>query len=351
MRSHAIVLLAQALLALAGPAHAGFALQRIAEGVHVAVRTEPAGLMVDANTTLIINDQDVVVVDANVGPASARATLAALRTLTDKPVRYVINTHWHDDHVLGNQVWRDAFPGVEIIAHQRMAEYLPGQGLKNRQGMLSGAPSGVAMLKSLIDKAQGMDGQPLAAATRASYESDIRLVERYLAETLKVEIVGPTITFEDKLVLQRGARRIDILHLGRGHTAGDIVVHLPAEGIVVTGDLVVWPIPLIGRDQSYVADWPVTLEKVLALKPRIIIPGHGPVFRDSEYSQRMIALLRDIQTEAMQAKLRGDSVDAARKAISLAGHRRIFAGDDQVRNVLFTQYVLGPGVGAVYREP
>jgi glyoxylase-like metal-dependent hydrolase (beta-lactamase superfamily II) len=332
-------------------AQATFELQRIADGVHVAVRTEPAGLMVDANTTLIINEHDVVVVDANVGPTSARATLVALKTLTDKPVRYVINTHWHDDHVLGNQVWRDAFPGVEFIAHRTLAEYLPGQGLKNRQGMLSGAPSGVAMLKSLLDKAQGMDGQPLSAAARASYESDIRLVERYLAETPKVGIVAPTITFEDKLVLQRGARRIEVLHLGRGHTAGDIVVHLPAEGIVITGDLVVAPVPLIGLDQSHVADWPVTLEKMLALQPKVIVPGHGPVFRDREYSQRMIALLRAIQSEAGQAKARGDSLDAARKAITLADHRRIFAGNDQVRNVLFTQYVVGPGIGAVYREP
>lgn len=351
MRGFIAVLAAFASFLSASPAHAGFELQRIAEGVHVAVRTEPAGLMVDANTTLIINERDVVVVDANVGPSSAKATLAALRTLTDKPVRYVINTHWHDDHVLGNQVWRDAFPGVEFIAHRKLAEYLPGQGLKNRQGMLSGAPSGVAMLKSLLDKAQGMDGQPLSASARASYESDIRLVERYLAETPKVEIVGPTITFEDKLILQRGARRIEVLHLGRGHTAGDIVVHLPAEGIVITGDLVVAPVPLIGRDQSYVADWPVTLEKMLALQPKIIVPGHGPVFRDSEYSQRMIALLRAIQSEAVQARARGESIDAARKSITLPDHRRLFAGDDQVRNVLFTQYVLGPGIGAVYREP
>lgn len=351
MRRFIPLLAAFASFLMACPADAGFELQRIADGVHVAVRTEPAGLMVDANTTLIINEQDVVVVDANVGPSSAKATLAALRKLTDKPVRYVINTHWHDDHVLGNQVWRDAFPGVEFIAHQRMAAYLPGQGLKNRQGMLSGAPSGVAMLKSLLDKAQGMDGQPLAAATRASYESDIRLVERYLAETPKVDIVGPTLTLEDKLILQRGARRIEVLHLGRGHTAGDIVVHLPLEGIVITGDLVVAPVPLIGRDQSHVADWARTLEKMLALQPKLIVPGHGPVFRDSEYSQRMIALLRDIQSQAAAAKARGDSFDAARKAITLAEHRRIFAGDDQVLNMLFTQYVLGPGIGAVYREP
>jgi cyclase len=329
---------------------ASFRMEVIAPGVHAAVRAEPPGLMVDANSVFIINEHDVVVVDANVGPSSAKASLAALRKLTTKPVRYVINTHWHDDHVLGNAVYREAFPDVEFIAHRTMADYLPGQGLKNRQSMLSGAPSGVAMLKSLLDKAQGMDGKPLAEATRASYESDIRLVERYLVETPRVDIVAPTLTFEDRLVLQRGTRRIEILHLGRGHTAGDIVVHLPAEGIVVTGDLAVAPIPLIGRDQSHVADWPVTLERMLALKPRIIVPGHGAVMRDDSFVRRKIALLRDIHAQATAALQRGESMEEARKHITLADHRRLFAGDNQILNVLFTQYVLGPGLAAVYRE-
>lgn len=338
------------LLCLPLSALAEFEVQTLAEGVHAVVRREPPGLMVDANTVFIINEQDVVVVDANVGPASARATLVALRKLTPKPVRYVINTHWHDDHVLGNAVWRDAFPGVEFVAHRTHAEYLPGHGLKNRQSMLSGAPSGVAMLKSLLDKSQGMDGRALSPEARASYESDIRLVERYLAETPQVEIVAPTLIVEDRLVLQRGARRIEVLHLGRGHTAGDIVVNLPAEGIVVTGDLLAAPVPLIGRDQSHVQDWPRTLEKLLALKPRWLVPGHGPLQGDAVHARRMIALLDDLRVQVAAARARGESLEQARKSITLADHRRIFAGEDQVRNVLFTQYVLGPGIAALYRD-
>lgn len=351
MRKRVFALLLNGLLMAAGPTWAGFELQPLADGVHAVVRSEPPGLMVDGNCVLIINEQDVVVVDANVGPTSARATLAALRSLTSKPVRLVINTHWHDDHVLGNQVWRDAFPGVEFIAHRRMAEYLPGQGLKNRKSMLEGAPSGVAMLKSLLEKAQGMDGKPLAAGTRASHESDIRLVERYLVETPQVDIILPTLLVDDRLSLQRGSRRIDVLHLGRGHTAGDVVVHLPAEGIVIAGDLVVAPVPLIGRDQSHVADWPRTLEKLVALAPRIIVPGHGAVQRDLQFVKRKIALLDDLRRQAEAARGRGESAEVARRNISLTDHRRIFAGDDPVLNLLFTQYVLGPGIGAVYREP
>jgi len=332
------------------PAWAGFELERVAEGVYVARRTEPAGLMVDANSMIVVNERDVVVVDANVGPGSAKEVLAQLRKLTDKPVRYVINTHWHDDHVLGNQVYRDAFPGVEFIGHRVMGEYLPTQGLKNRQNMLSGAPSGVAMLKSLLEKSQGMDGKPLAPETRASYESDVMLVERYLAETPSVEIVTPTITFDERFTLRRGERTIEVIHLGRGHTAGDIVVHLPKENIVAAGDLVVWPVPLIGGPQSYVREWSATLEKMLALKPAVIVPGHGPTMRDDRYAREMISLLVAVDEQACAAKARGESEDTARKGMKLDGFRRRFAEDNQVRNVLFSQYVVGPGVAAVYRE-
>jgi cyclase len=350
MRNPIPVLLLSILLPVAMPALASFEVERVAEGVYVARRSEPAGLMVDANSVFIVNDGDVVVVDANVGPSSAREVLAALRKITAKPVRYVVNTHWHDDHVLGNQIYRDAFPGVEFIGHRVMGEYLPAQGLKNRKNMITGAPAGVAMLKSLLEKSQGMDGKPLAPETRASYESDIRLVERYLAETPGVDVVLPTMTFEERLTLRRGARIIDVVHLGRGHTAGDIVVHLPVENIVVAGDLIVWPVPLIGGPQSYVREWGATLLKLLELKPAAIVPGHGPVMRDDAYARQMIGLLDAIREQAGAAKVRGDSEAAARASLKLDGFRRFFAGDSQVRNVLFNQYVVGPGVAAVYRE-
>lgn len=333
------------------PQPEGFEVTRLAEGVYALIRSEPVGLMVDANTVFIINDEDVVVVDANLGPASARASIAALRRLTRKPVRRLINTHWHDDHVLGNATWREAFPDIEFIGHRSMADYLPGQGLKNRQAMLRDAPAGVAMLRSLLEKARDMDGRELSPQARQAYSSDIRLVERYLAETPSVDIVGPTRLVEDRLVLEHGSRRIEVLHLGRGHTAGDLVVHLAAERIVITGDLVVAPVPLIGRDQSHVGDWPATLERVLGLGAALLVPGHGPVQRDDRYVRQQIGLLEDLRRAVQDARARGEPEAIARKNIRLPDQRERFAGADPVRNLLFGQYVLGPGIGALYREP
>src|SRR5919206_887365 len=94
-----------------------FELVKLAEGVYLARRTEPAGLTTNANSVFIVNEEDVVVVDATLTPGTAREEIAALRKLTKKPVRYVVNTHWHDDHVMGNAAYREAFPAAEFIAH------------------------------------------------------------------------------------------------------------------------------------------------------------------------------------------------------------------------------------------
>src|SRR6185503_20486291 len=88
-----------------------FKIVKVGNGVYAAIRTEPPGLTVNANIVFIVNDDDVVVVDTTLTPGTARETIAALKRITNKPVRYVINTHWHDDHIMGNQAYREAFPG------------------------------------------------------------------------------------------------------------------------------------------------------------------------------------------------------------------------------------------------
>jgi glyoxylase-like metal-dependent hydrolase (beta-lactamase superfamily II) len=111
-------------LAALGPAHARppepkpYDIVQLAEGVYGFVWRNPAQDPIESNALFIVNDRDVVVVDAGILPSSARRMAAALRQLTSKPVRYVINTHWHDDHHQGNEVYRDLWPQVEFIAHR-----------------------------------------------------------------------------------------------------------------------------------------------------------------------------------------------------------------------------------------
>jgi len=306
--------------------------------------------MVDANSVFILNDEDVVGVDTSGPPSTSKEVVAAPKKLTGKPVKYVVNTHWHDDHIIGDPVYQEAFPGVEFIAHARMREYLPNQGAVNRKGFLQGAPGALESLKSALAKDKSISGAPISQEERESYASDIRLVELALAEAPGTRLTLPTITLEDHLTLYRGDRVIDIRHLGSGHTGGDIVVHLPREGIVITGDLVVWPVPLVGAEQSHIGEWSATLEKLRALKPSIIVPGHGPVMRDDSYVKLMSDLFASIKQQTEAAVTRGETLAQARKSVSLGDLRKQFAGDSAVRKVLFDIYVAGPAVAAAFRE-
>lgn len=328
-----------------------FDVQKLAEGIYAVIRRDPPGLMVDANSVFIINEEDVIVVDSSGAPSTTKAVLAALRRLTDKPVRYVVNTHWHDDHIIGNTAYREAFAGVEFIAHAEMREYLPGRGATNRKGFLEGAPRALSAIKDALSKNKNLSGTELTAEERTSYESDVRLVEHVLGEAAGTQLTLPTITLRERLTLHRGGGRVvEILHLGRGHTAGDVVVHLPREGVVVTGDLVVWPVPLVGGDQSHVGDWAATLSKLRALGAKVIVPGHGPVLRDDSYLKLLEDLFASVKRQADASKARGETLEQARKSINLEEFRKAFAGDSTVRQFLFDTYVKAPSVAAAFRE-
>lgn len=327
-----------------------FEVQKLAEGVYAVIRKEPPGLMVDANNVFIINDDDVVVVDSNGAPSITKEVLAALRRLTNKPVKYVINTHWHDDHIRGNQVYRDAFPGVEFVGHAAMRDYLPNQGAVNRKLFLEGAPQFLEVIKGSLEKNKSLTGADLTPEERASYLSDIRLAEFVLSDGAAAQAILPTITIEERWTLYRGNRVIDIRHLGGGHTAADIVVHLPKEGILITGDLVVWPLPLVGDPQSHIRDWSATLEKLCALQPAIIVPGHGPVLRDTFYLKTLGAMFASISEQTRAAVSRGETLEQTRKSVKLEEFRKQLAGDSPVRKLLFANYVAYPAVGAAFRE-
>ncbi|HEY9284459.1 MAG TPA: MBL fold metallo-hydrolase [Pyrinomonadaceae bacterium] len=327
-----------------------FEVQRVAEGVYAVVRREPLGLWFEANNVLIVNDEDVVVVDSNISPAATREVIGALRKITAKPVRYVVNTHWHEDHVIGNQAWREAYPAVEFVGHASTLRDFPAVGLANRKQAVEGGASLAAMFRKQIAEGRSLaDGAALAEEERAGYAQTADLIERYVAESPAFRVVLPTLTVEDRLTLVRGARTIEIRHLGRGHTGADLVVYLPKESIVVAGDLVVWPVPLVGTT-SHPAEFAAALEKLIALKPAVIIPGHGPVMRDDSHPRLVARLLNSIREQTEAAVKRGETLEQARKSVNLDEFRKALAGDSQLRAFVFHNYVTLPAVAAAYRQ-
>ena len=326
-----------------------FDVQQIAPGVYAVIRREPPGLWFDANNVFIVDDEGVIVIDSNVSPSSTREVLAALRRITDRPVTHVINTHWHEDHILGNRVYREAFPDVQFVAHATTAEDLRTVAANNRRGSLQSGGEFAAQLRELVRAGRNLAGQEMTDEERASYRKDASLVERYLVDARDFEPVMPTITVDDRLVLRRGGRVVEVLHLGAGHTRADLVVHLPAERIAITGDLVVWPVPLVGST-SFPGAYAATLRRVLDLRPAVIVPGHGPVLRDDAYLRTLADLLTSLRTQTAAAVARGETLEQARRSVNLDDFRAAIAGDSQLRRFIFYAYVALPGVEAAYRE-
>jgi len=332
-----------------GNGNRGFDIEKLADDVYAVMRREPAGLAVHANNVFIVNEADVVVVDTSQSLALTKDIIAALRTITTKPVKFVINTHWHDDHYIGNQVYRDAFPGVEFIAHAATLTDYPADGVPNRQQMKAGIPPLLARVKDLLNHNKNLAGQDLTTEERAAFESDIEWAERYLREVPTADVILPTLAVTDRLTLTRGTRRIEIRSVGPGHSQADLIVHLPADNIVIAGDLVIWPVPLAGLNSS-IGGWVTALQRIRDLKPAVIVPGHGPVMKDDIYLAKMQEMLGSLKQQVDAAVARGETLEQVRKSVNLTDWRTKFAAGSQLRAFLFDYYVTGPGVAAAFRE-
>lgn len=304
-----------------------YSVETLADGVHAVVYNTDTD--VEGNTLIVINDDDVLVVDANAGLTTARATIAEIRKLTPKPVRYVVNTHWHDDHVYGNQAYADAYPEVEFIAHPLTRHDIAEHAFASNAFVLDLIEADVERLEGYLKSGVYRDGKPVAGELETRIRNYLANRREALADRQVARPVVPTIDVADALTLKRGAREIQIRFLGRGNTRGDLVVYLPAERIVATGDLVVHPIPY--ATNVYATEWMRTLDALMALPATTVLPGHGPVMRDWAYVRRVRDALGQHLTAVREAKARGLDLAETQKAVQLPDVRSSFVAGNEAR--------------------
>src|SRR5438270_2547565 len=268
-----------------GPVTKGkaFNFEKIAEGVYYATAAGP--MITGSNDVVIVNDSDALLVDAGITPAVARALVQDVKLLTDKPVRWVVNTHFHYDHTDGNSIFG---PEVQIIAHEYvrqailMLDVLHREPFKTAQANL---PDQIESLNNQItaekDAQQRAMLQQLLAATEAE--------QRQFAD---IKPTPPTMTYSSNLTLFRGQREIRLLFLGRGHTPGDTVVLLPKERIVCTGDLMESRLAYMG--DGIFDEWITTLDALKKLDFDIVLPGHGVPFHEKSLITAYQSYLKDL---------------------------------------------------------
>ncbi|MCX7815380.1 MAG: MBL fold metallo-hydrolase [Tepidimonas ignava] len=203
----------------------------------------------DPNTGVVIGDDAVLVADTQATPAMAADVIRRIREVTDKPIKYVVLSHYHAVRVLG----ASAYQPEHIIASQDTYDLIVERGE--------------------ADKASEIGRFP-------------RLFRA--VETIPPGLTWPTITFTGKMTLWLGKLEVQLLQLGRGHTKGDTVVWLPQERILFSGDLVEFDATPYAGD-AYFRDWPKTLDNIAALQPAKLVPGRGAALTTPEQVQAGLA--------------------------------------------------------------
>lgn len=206
----------------------------------------------DPNTGVIIGDDSVMVVDAQATPAMAGKVIEQIRTVTDKPIKYVVLSHYHAVRVLG----ASAYGASEIIASETCRAMIQERGQEDWDSEFGRFPR-------LFRGHESIPG-----------------------------LTWPTLTFERRMTLHLGRRRVDLVRLGRAHTAGDIVAWVPDQGVMFSGDIVEYHSACYCGDGHF-GDWPATLDAIAAYRPRALSPGRGDALVGEAKVQEALALTRD----------------------------------------------------------
>ena len=226
----------------------------------IAVEQVGAGLYAytadgDPNSGIIVGDDGVMVVDAQPTPVLAGELITRVGKVTDKPIKYVLLSHYHASRTLG----ASAYQGAEILAS---------------------------------DTTRGL----MAERGKADAESEIARFPRLFgaAETI-VGPAWPTLTFPDEMSVWLGRREVRIIHIGRGHTAGDVIAVVPDAGVVFASDLVEYKTASYCGDAHF-TDWPATLDNLAELQANAIVPGRGPALSTPQAAVEAIELTADFIT-------------------------------------------------------
>jgi cyclase len=272
-------------------------MQQLAEGVFVILHDDATDEWPHGNTGIVVGDEGVLVVDSCYLPSRAKADIALIRQVTDKPVRYLAITHWHFDHNNGTVAYKEAYPALTVVSERETARFID---LNGTWWSRMNAASGSEKRSSLADKETELATAKDDPVARRSLETLIRRRRGELEELTALRVVPPDLLFERELNLDLGGRRVELRDWGRANSPHDVTVYLPDQRILFTGDIVVQsPLPYSG------ASWPVPWIEVLrdleAIPVAALVPGHGPVQPGHDYTRQVRELLERVtsRVEAM----------------------------------------------------
>ena len=241
-----------------------------------------------SNAGLVVGDNEAVLIDTFFDLALTKELLDAARTVTDLPIRKIVNTHHNGDHCWGNQL----VEGATVIGHHRCRTEL----------LTSASPALLAGLKDA-------EGNGAIGYLKRAFEP---------FDFAGINIVPPTVTFEDRLWIHPGGTSIRLEYFGPCHTLGDIVAYVPDERVLFAGDIAfIGSTPLVW--EGSLLNWIETVGRIAALKPKTIVPGHGPI-TDLDGLRSMEAYLGHLVAQGAELKDKGLTPHQAAREIDVGDY-------------------------------
>ena len=290
-----------------------FTLVQVADGVYAAI-AKPGGLA-SGNAGFVIGDDGVLVFDTFFTPVAIEELIAEIQKLTNKPIKYAVNSHYHLDHTGGNQVL--AARGVPIIAHDNVMKW---QTTKNRRFL----PNPEELQKRRADAEKRLNETPEdQKEKRAQLERTIRRLDVLMT----IKLTNPTKTFSSGTMELKLGKRSVVLGTLPGHTGGDVFAFVPDANVVFTGDLG-WSKTLPNLVDATVNDWIPTLDAILRQHPNAkYVPGHGNPATAADIKD-FRDYLDDLRARVKQGIAEGLTVDQAKQQLTLPEKYKTFAFQD-----------------------
>lgn len=285
-----------------------FRIEKVADGVYAALARPQ--VLTNCNAAIFVNAQDVLVVDAHSKPSAAASLIAQMKKeVTTKPVRYLVNSHFHWDHSQGDAAYKAAFAKVDIIASEATKQLMTQLSRNRLKESLDGVPHQIDDIQARLAKAS-------SDADKRYYMDLIRQLKAYQAEMQSYPLELPTITFSKSYVVKDTAGDLHIEFHGRAHTAGDVVVFSPQKRVVAAGDVIIGFLPNVA--DGYPRPWPATISSIGQLPFDRLIPGHGPVHQNRARMTQMRNFIEELTGRIEEGKKAGQPLAEMQKTLTMA---------------------------------
>ena len=335
------------LVAFVGNVHANpfeLAFTELSPGVWAGVREDSTRIPVVGNSLFVVGDDGVLVFDAAVA-GSGDQLIAKIREVTNLPITHVVVSHWHGDHNLGVSRLMEEYPAAQVISHEFTHAAMAGSNLdyaRNLERVEGYLPDMQKAVETGIE-----NDEPISETTRQWYREFLEVADIVDSEYRRSPPYIPTVTFRERMVIHSGERQIELLYLGDANTAGDIVLWLPEEKVVATGDMVVFPTPYGFNVPP--RRWVQTLRNLNALEYATLVPGHGAIQHDSGYVDLVIETAESIADQRDALLAEGLSNEQAQEKLDYSNFRNRFTGGDLLLEERFDGWFAGPFSAAAFK--